>query len=315
MPTCKYLLRFTLGQNLDVFLYPIPLMHFRKIILTCLFSLFTLGLSAQSILNAGFENNVIVGNDTTLEHWSMDAIGAEISDYAHSGNQAIAIWNWYFYVKGWATYGDAQNAQQDGGHPVSINPDKLSGWYQYTYGENAGASDSAICQVYLYSYQNFAGTRDTIASGSLKFGPTTSYEAFDVPLIYTSPGIIADTIVIKFTSSENGFCANVSDGNCLYLYIDDLEISTATGITQSLDGEIGAKVYPSPSHNGFRVLVNETTDFPLKMELFDLGGKLLATEIVKNEAKVIGESLPTGHYIWRMHTANGKIQSGRITIH
>ena len=290
------------------------LMTSRKVLFTCLFCLFTLGLSAQSILNGGFENNVIVGIDTVPEHWSMDPNGSEISSNAHSGNQAISIWNWYYYAEGWATYGSAQNEFEDGGHPVSINPSTLSGWYQYILGDNGGASDSAICQIYVYSYQNFAGTRDTIASGRMKLGPATSYQFFNIPIIYNSFGINADTVVIKFSSSENGFCSSTSDGNCLYLFIDDLQLSTILGATESLDAEASLKMYPSPSRNGFRVFARDEAEFPMKVELLDLTGKLISTENVKNGDQVVGATVPPGHYIWRMHTAEDKVQSGRLSV-
>ncbi len=269
-------------------------------------------LQAQFILNGGFEDSTITANDTVPLHWSADQLGANFTTDAHSGDVAMMIWNWYYYVPGWISYGDALSQFSGGGLPISITPDLLTGWYKYDYGENDGGLDSAVCEIFIYSHQNFTGARDTIGRARYKLGPAAQYTPFTVPIIYSMPGIVADTIVLRFISSDSGFCANASSGVCLYFTVDDVEVSTTTGLREPLAPEALVQLYPSPSTAGFSIKVAESVAYPLALKLYALDGRqVFAGSIAAPSSTEINPALPAGAYLWEMTDANGKTHAGK----
>lgn len=280
------------------------------ILLPALLSLFAF-LPAQSLQNGGFEQQTITSNDTVPTGWSVDQIGFQFSPDAHSGNYAMQVWNWYYYAKGWTVYGDANFYTDLGGQPINFVPDRLNGWYKYILGDNGGALDSAFCEVIIFSRQNFTGARDTLVHEVHKLGPATEYTSFEVTLNNRNPGIIPDSLCIRFLSSDNGFCSNQSDGNCLYLTVDDLEVSSATGFSQSLDEELGIKLFPNPSQNGFQLMANEG-QFPMQISIHDLQGRMLGNEIVKESQFSIGSDLQPGTYFVRILDAGGRQSSQKF---
>lgn len=279
----------------------------------CLFFLLFFSLvtvKAQFILNGGFEDSTITVNDTVPTYWSMDYFGASLTPDAHAGLQAMSVWNWYSYARGWLVYGDATSSSDGGGQPVSVNPTLLSGYYKYIYGDNGGAADSAICEILIYSHQNFTGARDTIAHVIARLGPQPEYVAFAVPITYIQPGIVADTIVVRFISSQSGFC-NPSN-ECLYLYVDDIEVSTITGVSQSLDVTPPTTLYPSPSSDGFQIHSSDPSLYPCELVLYDyLGSKVFAQKMDFSTPDHIHPALATGQYLWTITTENGKKYSGK----
>ena len=283
-----------------------------RLLFLLLLTLLTHRAPAQFILNGGFEDSTFITNDTVPTHWSVDPLGGTFTSDAHSGDMAMKIWNWYFYGRGWLVYGDAQTPWTADGLPISITPDRLNGWYKYDYGMNQGAPDSAVCEIYVYSHQNFTGARDTIGRARYLLGPAAQYAPFEVPIEYASPGISADSIVVKFTSSVNGFCANASDGTCLYLTVDDIEVSTATGLHEILAPEPSFSIYPSPSSAGFSISASADVTYPLSLKLFELNGRQVYSQNIPfKSATAIDPALPTGIYLWKMTDASGENYAGK----
>ncbi|HEX2898391.1 MAG TPA: hypothetical protein VHS96_01605, partial [Bacteroidia bacterium] len=94
----------------------------RTLFFALLLILSAVSLPAQFVLNGGFEDTTITSNDTVPRHWSVDPIGTALTNDAHSGNQAIQLWNWYYYGRAWIAYGNTTNSFSGGGMPVSFNP-------------------------------------------------------------------------------------------------------------------------------------------------------------------------------------------------
>ena len=164
----------------------------------------------------------------------------------------------------------------------------------------------------MHSHQNFTGARDTIGRARYLLGPAAQYTAFEVPIEYASPGIQADSIVVKFTSSIAGFCANASNGTCLYLTVDDIEVSTVTGLHEILAPEPSFSLYPSPSSSGFSISTPAAATYPLDLKLFELNGRQVyrLTIPFKSEA-IIDPALPQGIYLWKMTDASGENRAGK----
>lgn len=292
-------------------------MNQMRITSTCLLFLallaFWIPVHGQTVLNGGFEDTTFTVNDTLPTHWSGDFFGFGFTSDAHSGAAAASVWNWYTYAKGWLVYGDAVDPYTGGGLPIAINPASLSGFYKYVYDDNGGAADSAICEILLYSHQGGPGGRDTIAHVIHKFGPIGEYTAFMVPITYSLPGSTADTIVIRFMSSESGQCNPTNE--CLYLYLDDLELNSMTGTTSLAELMPAVSVYPSPSTGGLRVRTQDLRDYPLELRLLDVQGREVYTaEIATPTAQPLHPNVEAGVYLWQVTASNGKAYFGKLIV-
>jgi hypothetical protein len=270
----------------------------RIIILSVLFPIATTLFAQQQILNGNFEDTTVVHQSsdtfTIFNNWAMSSFGAGTTDDAYSGQKAALIWNWYYYAKGELINGDNVFPNQ-GGMPVAFRPTNLNGYYKYIYGDNDGAQDSAIAIICLFQYNSSTSKRDTIGYGIKKLGPVSSYTAFTVDVNYSSP-TIPDSVVIQFLSSENGFCAVSSAGNCLFLYIDDVTIndgSWSVNVKNNLLPEMN--VFPNPAGSHIQV-VNVKPETHISV-INALGEKVLEEEGKGSENITINvESLPAGIY-------------------
>lgn len=211
----------------------------KKIIYTAIFSLAMLTVDAQqNIINGSFEDTVIIRDnqsvilDTVAADWTFTSFGGGISSDAYSGSTSAYIWNWYYYAKGELINGTT-DFFQGGGTPVNFRPDYLSGYFKYITGEVQTVDDSASAIICLTRFNTSIMQRDTIGFGIKKLGASTVYKPFQVNVEYRSSEM-PDTVIVRFISSDNGFCSNTSSGNCLFLYVDDVSISNATGVIDNV---------------------------------------------------------------------------------
>lgn len=277
-----------------------------KRLLSLLLALGALTCSAQFPHNGGFEDSVQVSGGYIPADWTVDGFGFGYTNDAHSGSKAASIWNWYYYSRGWIVNGVTQSGFSGGGMPVISNPSVLNGWYKYVYGDNQGAADSAVVEV-LVSNAAF----DTLAWSVLHLGPTATYEPFSMPIQYRVFGETADTAMVRFKSSINGFCSNASNGTCLYLTVDDLQMESILGTT-SIDFEPEVSLAPNPSRSGFRIVEQGALTYPCTLEMRDLLGREVFMQTFESPPSAdIHPPLPAGQYAWRIQAADGKTYSGK----
>lgn len=226
----------------------------KKILTTAFVSLQVLLAGAQqNLINGNFEDTVIINDhilnihDTVAAYWTGSGFGYGLSNDATEGSTAAYVWNWYYYAKGTLTNGDA-NFPQQGGTPINFRPDALTGSYKYIIGDVQTTGDSGIATVCLTKFNTVTQQRDTVGFGTKKLGPESSYKTFHVEINYRNSEQ-PDTVTVTFLSSENGFCSNQSDGNCLFLYIDDLNlINGSIGINESISLNLPT-IYPNPAQD------------------------------------------------------------------
>lgn len=270
-----------------------------KFILLLIFAILQ-AAAQQTLFNGSFEDTLLVAppgvNGARPQGWRMGTFGAKLSPDAMSGKFAAAIWNWYYYGKGTLINGsNTSNASYNAGTPISFRPDKLTGNFKYIAGNNGGASDSAIVHVSLVKFNPATYLRDTLGSGQHKFPLTSTYQPFQVNITY-STSTQPDTIVVEFQSSIRGFCDANSDGNCLYLYVDDLAVvNSVTGIGEPI--QLAARgVYPNPASDRLHV---DGIDNAEEILLISSTGQLI------RDLKMVDHSLdistiPEGLYILRI---------------
>jgi hypothetical protein len=73
------------------------------------------------------------------------------------------------------------------------------------------------------------------------------------------------------------------------------------------------KLYPNPSYNG-SVTVSATTDDVLVFFLFDLEGKLLNQETLKEQKKVTISGLKKGTYMYNVFRKDESVEGGKIIV-
>ncbi len=239
--------------------------------------------SAQiEIINGNFEDTsvVMIQNefDTLLNSWTQSAFGAGVTDDAYSGQTAAYVWNWYYYLPGELTNGNTEFPSQ-GGTPISFRPSAMTGYYKYVYGDNGGDSDSAIAEISLLKYNSGLSQRDTVGYGKIKLGPSSIYTPFEVTIQYNN-ATMPDTVLVRFLSSESGFC--YLSTNCLYFYIDEITLSNeVTGISQSLQLKQNM-FYPNPSSD--KIFFNPIYHTQLiEVKIYNSFGKIVEKQTIPSQ--------------------------------
>lgn len=269
------------------------------------------------IPNAGFENWSFVESDTMPDNWHISAFGAAQTDDAYAGDHAVVVWNWYYYALGMAYLSDdnagalsvSQGFISDYGVASDLRPINLKGYYKYIYGNNGGEADSAIVSISLRKYDADLHIKDSIGYAELHLPPVDSYTPFSVTVNYYNE-LIPDTMVIALYSSAYGsMCDVTSDGNCLYFYVDELTLQTATD-NIPVDDILKGNAYPVPSEDALHIPVRSAQHCTL--QLFDAAGKILQPSylISGNEIIIDVRQLPEGIYFYILSDDPGQYYKG-----
>lgn len=265
--------------------------------------------SFAQLTNEGFEDWRMENGTERPNGWTGSSFGSGKNSSAHSGRYAVAVWNWYFGALGSVTSGefDLYNfGFNDAGVPLDVYPAKLTGYYRYELGDNAmveeTAFDSAAVHVTLLRYNAATGEADTIADVTRLLPPAEDWVAFEVDLPSRMPGVLPDTAVITFYSSNPAnpaFCGSES-GTCCFLSIDDVELVRASGVRHPLkDGISPTRVVPNPVVNGSaRLSFNGESGRTYTVKIHDAAGELvLEREVIGSEVDLTDLDLPTGSYL------------------
>lgn len=255
-------------------------------------------LGQVDILNGGFEDTTIVSidsntKDTLINHWHGTNFGAGVTSDAYSGDLAAYVWNWYYYVPGRLTNGNLDTPTiASGGTPITFRPSALTGFYKYIEGEAETQMDSGLAEVWLFKYNSVTSSRDTLGYGIEKLPLTNSYTNFVVDINYTSSQM-PDTVLVQFSSSEQGFC---TFPDCLFLYLDDIALTTSTGVSEKVVLHSKPIIYPNPSEGQLFVDMKAVDNG--NYFIYSSLGKLVKAGQLKNgEVTELNiNSLPSGIY-------------------
>jgi hypothetical protein len=268
--------------------------------------------SQTELLNGAFEDTLIrnIGGETdTLAHdWSTSPFGTGITTDAAEGEFAAYVWNWYFYGEGYLING-ANSDPWHGGTPINFRPSSLSGYSKYIIGSVISENDSAYINVTLTKFNVETHSRDTIGKGSMRFGASNEYLLFNIGIDYASAEQ-PDTVEVRVGSSIGGFCGDNSGGNCLYFYVDNLQLNEGTtGMSENVVFNQNI-AYPNPAQGV--ITINQPIAQSQLLQLFSSEGKLVAQRMLLPEKvqSVDVADLPAGLYFIRLQTDNSvqKIQ-------
>lgn len=275
-----------------------PILNITKAINSILFSFLLIGnlFSQITVLNGGFEN----GTDSTTTDWSTYIGSARTDTFSNSGNYSMLCHNWYAYAEGQCVNGSVQTPNfqwlKDGGTPFVQKPAFIEGYYRYDTTYTQSQNDSAVVEVYFKKYNNSLQTYDTVAFGVKHLPATDSAQGFvnfQVPITDLMPGTNPDSIVIRLSSSTNGFC-DAPTMECLYFYVDDLLAGFPLGIKTPIL-ENSTSIWPNPVNNSLTILM--TKNNKAIVTIIDVNGINILSKIIGSEDQLDLSFLKAGNYL------------------
>ncbi|SEH06510.1 T9SS type A sorting domain-containing protein [Candidatus Venteria ishoeyi] len=181
--------------------------------------------SPNATISSLFSNSFVVFEDNDSVYAGTSSVFLESKD--------VTIFTTTISVLGMITLGDlavnlsTQEVNISGGTPYSGNPNKLTGYYNYS----PVNADQCYFEVVLLNYDIPSSTTlDTIGAGTfIGTSATTGWELFEVPITYydtTTPNYLNITIL---SSNPN----NVQAGSIMY--VDELSMEGDTIDYQNLN--------------------------------------------------------------------------------
>ncbi len=171
------------------------------------------------------------------------------------------------------------------------------------------SNDSGQVKILLTRWNASLFQRDTVAFGARAFGEQAAWSPFTIGINYLLSGA-PDTLVVQLLSGIDCFCGIGSNGNCCYLYVDDLALETDNGISAPLFATEPAGLF-SCGDGQLEVRVGEGTPLPLVLRLHDPLGRLVDERVVRRDRERI--TVPTtGLLGFRFTHGTSVVGSGQV---
>ena len=206
-----------------------------------------------------------------LKKWGSWTYGLRTTD-AYSGNFALVLSDWYGTREDYVAIGEdskpTRNNCKDCGAPIDFKPLILKGYYKFAL---LGGVPSDSVSGNIEVYDSILLKRDTIGEGTIVLPSTPDvYSMFEMPIDYSAQDLTPDTIILKVSLEAASSAQGIGCGNCMYFYIDGLELletTTSTGSTQKLQE---LNIFPNPA--GRMVTVANKSPMSMNLMLTDLKG-------------------------------------------
>jgi hypothetical protein len=314
------------------------------LILALLFLVFS---TKAQLINPGFEtwtNDALVpsamnpnSGDGTTGWWDFNYFNSPVlgsspvsvtrcTDTVHSGSYSVRLQTKVYtptswgYFNAWGTpfighpYNDTLGILFNGN--ASVNSQTYVPGIPYTqkfsdfrfyYQYRPAGIDTAICRVLLVKQ------RVPVAGGVFKTHVATGSSGWQqavVTMTYVS-SVTPDTMWVLYSSSS--LDKYPKPGSTLWL--DDVSVTFATGITEALDSEDDLEIFPNPSNGVFSVQVNGNRE-EQHLEVFNvLGSRVFSTETSKQHRYTVDLSnYPKGVYYVKV-VKGGRSLTRKIVVH
>jgi hypothetical protein len=248
-------------------------------------------------------------NSTTAGVGQITCVKATALADIHSGSAAIKLITKSVFgqvANGIATTGTINTSSQTigGGIAYTGRPDSIAGWFKYT----PVTGDNGFVELQLLGS---GGDTDTVGYVRFKTPTTTvgSYTHFSKKIIYRNSNPVVKSIWILSSSAD----AVTHFANST-LWVDDLQVLTATaaGITEQPKLEL--TVGPNPTSNFIFIKNPDSKNLSLKM--YDVTGRMIMEQRIDNVTNTIEvNSLPIGLYMYAISDDSKRIiKTGKIII-
>jgi hypothetical protein len=288
-----------------------------------------------SIPNAGFETWVTSGSQSgKAQYWSGWGDQALLYGYPyttgttyfkdgsvkHSGSYSMRIQNTQisptYNLPGIAWLGTAGTSTADVGVygiPFTQSITASGAWAQYTI--NAPATSGVDTAVIFFQTSKWTGTTEILVQdASIQItSNTTGFQNF-TKSASTATNVTCDTLWIIALSSANS--ADTSASNLSQLWIDDLTLTVATGITAPVLNFVDTRFAPNPASDEVR-FTTSALNIGGDLKLYDALGKEVLTVPVTSalDNRFSVEALPAGIYFYQIHSASGEINAhGKLVV-
>ena len=200
------------------------------------------------------------------------------------------------------------NLKQGIPYPYTGQLGSFTGWYKFT----SVNGDSATVYSWLFKWNASTGQRDTVAfAGFVTSTTQSSYVQWDEQFTYFSSDT-PDSMSIVIASSAEGDVFQGEVGNTIW--VDDIQISTATGLIDVYSPEVKVVPFPNPTAN--KITFNwEGMHVKGNMQIFSMDGKMVRELSVSgNQVETNVDDLPAGTYHFLLNDETTALSSGRFVV-
>lgn len=199
------------------------------------------------------------------------------------------------------------NLKQGIPYPYTGPLASFSGWYKFT----SVNSDSCTIYCWMFKYNTTTNERDTVAfAGFTQNTSVNSYTQWNEPFTYFSSDT-PDSMSIVIASSKEGDIFQGEVGNTVW--IDDIQLTTTTGLVDVLTPEVDVKVFPNPSSDVVHFSWERNLTGSIKV--FGIDGKMVMERSVNgNTAKADVSELPGGTYHFLLNDQTTALYSGSFVV-
>ena len=300
----------------------------KKITFPLIFLAMTLTGITQTLPNYSFEDWTPFTNYEDPDSWNTpnlltslaQIIVVEKSDDAYDGNysaklmtQKIEIGTISYTAPGLVTYADfSVNTETleygfSGGLYLPESVSSLSGWYKYS---SIDGNDSATALIYMFRHPEGEDI-DTIGVGVKFLHDTDEWTSFTVPM-QSLNFHLPDTFNVLLMSTATFVIDSMPTGSVLK--VDDLTITTNTGIFNLNIKNITLNVFPNPATDRIAFETNEP-EKERKINIFNASGQLIKqVDFNGQRTQVNLNGLSAGNYSYRVFAGRQLYNSGTFII-
>lgn len=192
-----------------------------------------------------------------------------------------------------------------GGTAVTQRVTAVSAWVKYI----PKGTDSGLVGVSAVIQGAGAGGADSvIGEGYIDLGSTPNYTQVNIPVTYVNNTQVPTHVQIGFLSSNIGSGVDSSR-----LYVDDVAMTMASGITQQLFRNNTVTCYPNPAADVLYLSTKE--EQTLVWEAMAANGQIIARRAFNKNASVSLKEIASGTYFFRVSGRNNElIQTGKFMV-
>jgi hypothetical protein len=250
---------------------------------------------------------------------TLKALGAPVTlsktTDAHSGNFAAMLetkqWG-SFLLPGLLVSGNFITSSPFviQGKPFTELPVKFKGYYKYISVNN----DSAAIFAMLTRYDNLNSKRDTIAEARFAvLNTTSSYTFFEIDFNYHITGVNPDSIDVVFSSSAAGSNFQGQIGSTLF--VDDVSLEYATGISENIISKISIDVFPNPTTDDLNICSFDNAFRKSTFIVYSEDGRQIFKFMPTENSYLLNSYLfNSGRYLLNVYNENRLIATKRFSV-
>jgi len=291
--------------------------------ITTTFFFFNYVNAQNAIPNPGFENWTSAGSYDNCTGWGTidgsissfcfctgTAVKTSVAGEFHGGTLAMKLKTLSVFgqtAPGIAATGTINTSTQavDGGVAYNLLPDSIVGWYRYT----PSGTDTGSVDITLSKWNTGTNARDIVAHARFSQNASVaSYVRFSQPLTYSLTGAPDTMVIVLLSSSTSAPQANST------MWVDDLDLifNSTTNIASNHIANSLVSIYPNPSKGSFVIETGSTEK--QTMQIFDVNGKLVLTQIINDKTNIDVSGLAEGVYNLNLINSEWFVVNKRVVI-